>query len=81
VVLEDLRNLGPASAAWLREAGVATVDDLERLGSVEAFLRVSEARPEASVNLLYALEGALIDVRWDLLPPDVRADLRRRAGR
>ena len=61
--------------------GIETYDDLERLGSVEAYLLVAESRPGVSLNLLYALEGALQDVRWDLLPTEQRAELRRRAGR
>ena len=46
-----------------------------------AFHLVAERQPGVSLNLLYALEGALLDVRWDLLGPEVRADLRRQAGR
>ena len=80
-MLEGLPNLGPTSAGWLRDVGIETYDDLERLGSVRAFLLVDASREGVSLNLLYALEGALRDVRWDLLPPDLRADLRRRAGR
>jgi hypothetical protein len=74
-------NLGPTSAAWLRDAGITSYEDLERLGSVAAFSLVADGRPGVSVNLLYALEGALQDVRWDLLSREVRADLRRQAGR
>ena len=40
---------------------------------------VREAFPKASANLLYALEGALRDVRWDYPPVGLRADLRRKA--
>jgi DNA transformation protein len=61
--------------------GITCYEDLERLGSVAAYALVADRRPEVSLNLLYALEGALLDVRWDLLSGDVRADLRRRAGR
>ena len=80
-MLSDLPNLGPTSAGWLRDVGIESRDDLERLGAVEAFLRVDASREGISLNLLYALEGALQDVRWDRLPPELRADLRRRVGR
>ncbi len=80
-MLADLVNLGPTSAGWLRDVGIETYDDLERVGSVRAFLLVDASREGVSLNLLYALEGALRDVRWDLLPAAVRADLRRRAER
>ena len=80
-MLESLPNLGPTSAGWLRGVGIESYDDLERLGSVRAFLLVDASREGVSLNLLYALEGALRDVRWDRLPLEVRAELRRQVGR
>ncbi len=80
-MLSDLLNLGPTSAGWLRDVGIETYEDLERLGSVQAFLLVDASREGVSLNLLWALEGALRDVRWDLLPRELRADLRRQVGR
>jgi DNA transformation protein len=80
VGIGSLLNLGPRSQEWLTAVGITTYEDLERLGSVQAYLRVQERFPAASATLLYALEGALLDVRWDLLPLDVRQRLRREAG-
>jgi len=73
-------NVGPAARRWLREVGVATRGDLERKGSVATFRAVRANGRRASVNLLYALEGALLGLRGDLLPEVVRANLRERAG-
>ena len=50
-----MKNLGPVSALWLREAGVVTVADLHRLGPVVAYRLVKARRPQASLNLLWAL--------------------------
>lgn len=74
--LTELRNIGPKSAASLREAGVKSREDLERLGSVGAFRRVKKREGRSSLNLLYALEGALLDVRWDELPEPLKERLR-----
>lgn len=79
--LERLPNLGPKSAAWLRAVGIDTRAELARVGSVRAFLRVQEAGHCASLNLLYALEGALLELRWDRLSHEIKANLRERAGR
>ena len=81
IPIGKLLNLGPKSAAWLRDVGVTTRADLERLGSVRAFRKVVEAGHTSSLNLLYALEGALLDLRWDRLSEEIRANLRARAGR
>jgi DNA transformation protein len=78
--LAALRNLGPVSAAWLEAAGIGSAAELRRLGALEAFRRVAFHRGgDVSVNLLYALEGALRDVRWDLIPREDREALKRQA--
>jgi len=74
-------NVGPAARRWLREVGVATRGDLERLGSVATFRAVRANGRRASVDLLYALEGALLGLRGDVLPDVVKANLRERADR
>ncbi len=81
VPVAKLLNLGPKSAGWLRAVGIRTRADLERVGAVEAYRRVVEAGHETSLNLLYALEGALLDLRWDRLPDVVKRNLRERVGR
>ena len=70
-----LRNIGPKSAAWLRQVGLRTQEDLEGVGAVEAFIRVKRAGFRPSLNLLYALEGALLDCHWQQLPEDRRSAL------
>jgi len=61
---ETMRNLGPVSAAWLRQAGIDTMAELKRLGPVVAFRMVKRRQPMASLNLLWALAAALADKDW-----------------
>jgi DNA transformation protein len=79
VPLENLRNLGPASVAWLSEINVHTRADLEAIGPVVAYRLVRQKQPAASMNLLWALAGALRDTDWRELPEAVRERLRREA--
>lgn len=67
-----LRNIGPKSAAWLRQVGLRTREDLEAAGPVDAFMRVKRAGFKPSLNLLYALEGALNDCHWQDVPEERR---------
>lgn len=60
----QLRNIGPKSAAWLRQVGLRSEQDLRAAGAVEAFMRVKRAGFRPSLNLLYALEGALQGCHW-----------------
>ena len=63
-----LRNIGPKSAAWLRQVGLRTHEDIAAAGAVDAFMRVKRAGFRPSLNLLYALEGALADCHWQEVP-------------
>jgi len=74
--LRDLRNLGPASERMLLAAGVDTPDELDRLGSVEAYRRAIAAGGHSSLNFLWSIEAALLDVDWRELPPDRKSMLR-----
>ena len=72
---DKLRNVGPKSAAWLRQVGIRTQPDLEALGAVAAFIKVKRAGFRPSLNLLYALEGALLGCHWQQVPEARRAEL------
>ncbi len=70
-----LRNIGPKSAAWLRQVGLRTEEELRAIGALEAFMRVKRAGFKPSLNLLYALEGALMDCHWQDVPSERRSEL------
>lgn len=70
-------GLGPQSSAWLRAVGITTHAELARVGPVGALLRVKAAGYPGSLNLLWALEGALTHTRWTDIPPARRDELRR----
>jgi TfoX/Sxy family transcriptional regulator of competence genes len=70
-----IRNVGPKSAAWLRQVGVRTHADLLRLGAVEAFMKVKRAGFRPSLNLLYALAGAIEDCHWAELSDERKSAL------
>lgn len=63
-----MRNIGPKSSAWLRQVGLRTHEDIAAAGPVDAFMRVKRAGFRPSLNLLYALEGALADCHWQEVP-------------
>lgn len=70
-----IRNVGPKSAAWLRQIGVRTTEDLARIGPVDAFLKVKRAGFRPSLNLLYSMAGALADCHWAELPEAHKQEL------
>jgi DNA transformation protein len=79
--LQELKNLGPASIRMLQAAGIKTAADLRRLGSVGAFLAVREVGQRPTMNLLWALEGALREEHWAKLSEKVRAKVLKEIDR
>lgn len=78
--IENLRNLGATSAAWLREVGVHTKADLERTGPILAYQLVKQKHPDATVNLLWAMSAALSDKDVSELSEGDKARLRAEVG-
>jgi DNA transformation protein len=63
-LLGRLRNLGKASFEMLDAAGIDSESRLRTMGSVAAFFAVKRAGCAPSLNLIWALEGALTDRDW-----------------
>lgn len=70
-----LLNLGPRSQQMLQAAGICTVAQLRKLGSVVAYARVKQSGVPASLNLLWALEGALTGLPWQVVAREHRTSL------
>ena len=70
-----LRNIGPKSAAWLRQVGLRSLEDVAAIGAVDAYMKVRRAGFKPSLNLLYSLEGALVDCHWQEVPEARRNEL------
>lgn len=70
-----IRNVGPKSAAWLRQVGIKTDDEVKAIGSLETFMKVKRAGFKPSLNLLYALEGAVLDCHWTALTTERKSEL------
>lgn len=74
--IADLPNLGPVSAQWLDAIGVRTRRDLEALGAINAYRLLCGHGYRVSLNLVYAIEGALRGCDWRRLPVPVKTVLR-----
>jgi hypothetical protein len=73
--LDVLLNLGPKSSGWLADIGIQTRQDLVAMGIVPAYCLLKAQGYPVSLNLLYALYGALHDMPWNQVPPKVKTSL------
>jgi DNA transformation protein and related proteins len=68
-------NIGKDTECKLIQAGIDSFEKLETMGSEQAFLRLQAFDPGAYLNLLYGLEGAILGIKWNELPPERKKSL------
>ena len=73
--IASLPNFGPKSQQMLAQAGIHTVEQLRSLGAVRAYLKVKHSGANASLNLLWAMEGALTGQHWQVVAKQERLRL------
>ena len=77
---EDQDSLGPAhpihpaQLGWCT-AGIVSVEELRSVGAVAAYFRAKQVERTISLNLLWALEGALTGAAWQQVAREHRASL------
>ena len=74
--LTKLPNIAEKLEKQLTDVGITTVDELKRVGSREAWLRILGRDPSACLMRLSALEGAIQGVRWHYLDDEAKASLK-----
>lgn len=74
--LSDLPNIGKELEKRLLEVGIRNPDELRKVGSQWAFLRLNLEDPGACFNMLCALEGAIQNIRWHHLDKATKDELK-----
>jgi len=74
--LTSLPNIAEKLDKQLVEVGIMTADELKRVGSREAWLRILARDPSACIMRLSALEGAIQGVRWHYLDDETKKSLK-----
>ncbi len=74
--LSELPNIGKELEKKLNSVGIQTQDELIQVGSIPALRRISDNCDAGCLNMLYALEGAIIGIRWHHLPGEIKKRLK-----
>ncbi|EGU36235.1 hypothetical protein VIBRN418_14988 [Vibrio sp. N418] len=74
--IKDLPNLRLATERMLKKAGIESVENLEQVGSVQAYKAIQASHDtQVSLELLWALEGAIKGTHWSVVPQARRQEL------
>jgi DNA transformation protein len=72
----EAKNIGRELSDRLLSAGINSIEELKSLGSENAFIRIRTIDPSACLNMLFALEGAIQDIRWHNLDISRKKELK-----
>lgn len=74
--LQKLPNIGKTAESMLMDAGIHSPEELIRIGSKEAFLRIRLNDQTACLHMLYGLEGAIEGIRDADLSEETKQNLK-----
>ena len=74
--LTKLPNIAAKLEGQLAAVGITTEEELRRVGSREAWLRILTRDPSACIMRLSALEGAIQGMRWHYLDDETKKSLK-----
>ena len=75
--LKDLPNLRLATERMLKKAGIESVEQLEQKGALSAYKAIRDSHSaKVSIELLWALEGAINGTHWSVVPQSRREELK-----
>lgn len=75
ISLRNAPNIGPKSADALARAGLTTLAQLQQMGAVAAYVKVKSANANVTLNMLWALEGAISGLPWRVVANEHRTSL------
>lgn len=73
--ISEMKNLGPKSTEILANIGIHTKDNLEKIGAVDCYLMLKNQGYNINLNMLYALESALLNIQVTHLSNDIKQHL------
>ena len=74
--LSSMLNIGKEIEKKLKSVGINSAEELTRIGSQEAFLRLKMHYPSVCLVHLYTLQGAIDNVEYNQLSDEVKSELR-----
>lgn len=74
--LSSLPNVGRVLESNLKSAGITTAEELRKIGTKEAFVRIRLIDGGACIQMLYGLHGAVLGIKDCELTQETKAELR-----
>ena len=74
--LTSLRNIGKELEKKLKSVDITTAEELKKVGSEEAFIRLKLRHSNVCLVHLYTLEGAMSDTDYNQLSDDTKQRLK-----
>lgn len=74
--LTEMKNIGAELEKKLVAVGIDNAEKLVAMGSQDAFFRMKATYPQVCLVHLYALQGAIDGIDFNMLPQETKAALK-----
>ena len=74
--LSRLKNIGKVSEQWLNSIDIYTKEDIEEFGPIVIYNLLKANGYNVSLVMVYALQGAIMDLHWKDIPKDLKEELK-----
>ena len=74
--LTSMRNIGKELERKLKLIGIESAEELMTIGSKEAYFKLKLRFPEVCSVHLYALQGAIDNIAFNMLSEETKKDLK-----
>lgn len=72
-----VHNIGKVLELKLEAVGIDSIEELRKVGTEEAFLRLLANNKNTSRSVIFSIEGAITGVRWHHLNEPRKVELRK----
>ena len=75
--LDSMLNIGKEMKIKLFSIGIRSSEDLIQLGSKQVFAQLKDRYPNVCLVHLYAIQGAIDNIKFDKLSDETKLDLKQ----
>lgn len=77
MAIVGVHNIGKVLELKLEAVGIDSLEELKKVGTEEAFLRLLANNKNTSRSVIFSIEGAITGIRWHKLEGPRKEDLKK----
>ncbi|MDX1960169.1 MAG: TfoX/Sxy family DNA transformation protein [Leptospiraceae bacterium] len=69
---------GGVSEQWLNEIGIYSLEEIQKIGVIEVYLKLKKTNPKVTLNMLWGMQAKLLGISHLELPNEIKEQLKNK---